>query len=130
MKGSFLEISLGVILLFLVVLYYYQSKINKNNKVSKEQNNSVATINNTFTNSSQNGNDKSGNEGSVKVVRHLGPSIDFHKKFVNQDKSTGWRNWWLKNKSNYQVDEDSNFHGTSVRNYLNHMDSTNNIYLN
>jgi len=41
----------------------------------------------------------------------------------------GWRNWWLRQKSNYKVTPDTNFKNIPTKSYLDKLENTNNIYL-
>ena len=64
----------------------------------------------------------------IPANRILGPVKDFHYKFNSRinacaDKDClGWRNWWIKNKTNSKVPEDTNFQGIP-RGHLDNMDS-------
>ena len=52
----------------------------------------------------------------------------FHDKFFkDNNKFLGWRYFYLKNQSNNQIEDDKNFQGTSVRNYLDQLENTKNI---
>ncbi len=56
-----------------------------------------------------------------KLVDKTGiPAISngFHDKFFNNHKFLGWRDFYLKNQSNHHIDDDKNFDGTMVKNYL------------
>ena len=72
-------------------------------------------------------------------VHRIGPVYNFHQSFnkynsIIQNNYTtgipemGWRNYYLTNFTTNQVPEQDPFAGTSIRNFLNNMDSVDNIY--
>lgn len=58
-----------------------------------------------------------------KVTQH-----GFHDNFVNNNKLLGWRYWYLKNKSNYQVPNDPNFQNIPTRHYLDKQENVENWF--
>jgi len=135
MKGSFLDISLLFIVVCFVGVYCYQNNNKSNSTLVESETASNELESNAANNNANNNTNNNANNvnqvdiGSNIIKQTLGPVHNFHQQFMDQNKKVGWNNWWSRHKSNYQVEEDSNFHGTSVRNYLNNMDSTNNIYV-
>jgi hypothetical protein len=52
----------------------------------------------------------------------------FHDVFFkNNNKFLGWRYFFVKNQSNSQVPEDTNFSGTSVKTYLDNLENVQNF---
>lgn len=64
-----------------------------------------------------------------KTINHFGPQLlpvlehGFHDNFANNNKLLGWRHWYLKNKSNYQVESTGNFEDIPTKHYLKNMGS-------
>ena len=114
---KFIECVLISSVFSLIVLYYYQNKqTNNNNMLNK----TIIKYSNK-----QNINNVEKFMPIIAPNRILGPVKDFHYKFNNRiaDKNyLGWRNWWIKNKTNSKVPEDTNFQGIP-RGHLDNMDS-------
>jgi hypothetical protein len=129
METAFLSCLLVFSLLCILILYLYQlnPSILKKNKSIGEQFLPIIfdTCNNQRT-------------GSMPVHR-VGPVINFHQSFNNYNPALmvgmptgnpymGWRNFYLKNFTQYQVPEQDPFVGTPVRNFLNNLENVDNIY--
>lgn len=93
----------------------------------------LVVYNYNMNNQNQNNNKITNHvESSQVAVNHFEPRIllsslqhGFHDNFANNNKLLGWRHWYLKNKSNYQVEPTGNFDGIVTRNYLDNMDNLN-----
>lgn len=117
---KFIECVLISSVFSLIVLYYYQNKQTNNNNM----------LNKTIIKYSNNQNNDNVEKFMPIIApnRILGPVKDFHYKFNSKinmcaDKDClGWRNWWIKNKTNSKVPEDTNFQGIP-RGHLDNMDS-------
>jgi hypothetical protein len=44
-------------------------------------------------------------------------------------KELGWRNWWLRQKTKFGVENNNNFNNIPTREFLNKLENTQNIYL-
>jgi hypothetical protein len=51
----------------------------------------------------------------------------FHDNFFkDNNKFLGWRYFYIRNQNNNQIEDDKNFEGTNVRNFLNNLENVNN----
>lgn len=140
---TFLENLLIFILISCTVYYIYNYKINSKNSNS---NNIVNMTNNLVNNNDMNNINNTNNINNIikddfmpvmSKKRYLGPIINFHQLFNNKlnnckkrdDNKLGWRNWWDKNKRDGMLVKDTGFEGTVIKNYLNNLDNTNNMFL-
>jgi hypothetical protein len=102
-------------------------------------------VNNENNNDNNNNINKKSNNNMVKVtniVNHFEtPQLldtlehGFHDHFAIKNgfinnKLLGWRYWYLKNKTDYNVKPTGNFDDIPTREYLNSMESTNNWFTN
>ena len=89
---------------------------------------------NNSSNSSQGNDDIKNKESKTDEINHFEPRLltilehGFHDNFANNNKSSGWRHWYLRNKSDYQVNPTGNFDGIVTRNYLDTMCSLDNWF--
>ncbi len=118
MDTNIVQILLLLILKQIALAGYYYLLYNQKNKMKKEDE-LLLELEKKFNN-----DDKCNTlqKGSL-------PSIcnGFHDNFFkNNNKFLGWRYFYLKNQSNTQIEDDKNFEGTNVRNYLDHLENTQN----
>ena len=124
---TFIEGVLITSVFSLMFLYYYQNKQTNTNYNNNNNNNMSNNKVKNFSNN-QNLNNVEKFMPIIAPNRILGPVKDFHHKFNSRinacaDKDClGWRNWWIKNKTNSKVPEDANFQGIP-RGHLDNMDS-------
>lgn len=68
------------------------------------------------------------NKCSSMPIHHTGPIYNFHQRFKCYMPELGWREYYLNNFNTNQVDYTDSFAGTIVRNFLDNMDSVDNLY--
>jgi hypothetical protein len=61
--------------------------------------------------------------------RNLYSEILANKASESAIKELGWRNWWLRKKTKFDVNDNKNFDNIPTREYLNNLENTQNIYL-
>ncbi len=127
MEGSFLEITLLLIIACMIGLFLHQS--NDDTPIINIQNNNRNGNGNHNGSGNGNNNQKEQFEPIIINGRILGPSVNFHQNFKSNLPELGWRRWWINNKTKNKVNPDVNFNGTSVRQYLDNMDNVKNIYM-
>ena len=122
---DFISYLLAFIILNLFLLSIYQN--NQNNQI----NSNFIVANTTSKQDKLNCTNQHLKRISVSNCdKPLGPVINFHQSFQNKKMNElGWRNFYNKYNT-YKVKDIDNFKGTKIRNYLNNMNSTNNIYRN
>lgn len=91
-------------------------------------------INNNINDSNVINNNKETFMPVMPIKRNLGPYYNFHEIFNKnlnnlKFKELGWRNWWDKNKRKNKLNSKTGFEGTIIKNYLNNLDNTNNMFL-
>ena len=91
-------------------------------------------INNNLNDSNMINNNKETFMPVMPLKRNLGPYHNFHEIFNKnlnnlKFKELGWRNWWDKNKRKNKLNSKTGFEGTIIKNYLNNLDNTNNMFL-
>jgi hypothetical protein len=129
METAFVSCLLVFSLLCILILYLYQLHPSIINKKITTGENFLPIIFDTC---------KTKRTGGMSVHR-VGPVINFHQSFNNYNPALtagmptgnpymGWRNFYLKNFTKNEVQEQDPFAGTPVRNYLNNLDNVDNIY--
>lgn len=111
--------------------YFVNNKIN-NNQTEPTNNTTFQTNNNEATNNNLNQIVKSNEklDEIMPVTEH-----GFHDHFAElngfeTNQHLGWRYWYLKNKSNYNVKSTGNFEDVPTKNYLNGLENTHNWFEN
>lgn len=61
--------------------------------------------------------------------RNLYAQVLANKVAESAIKELGWRNWWLRKKTKFGVNDNKNFDDIPTRDYLNNLENTQNIYL-
>lgn len=108
-------IGLVFIICALIISNYY---INENENTTNANDDNITNTNNE----------------SKSTINHFEPKIlsvlehGFHDNFADNNKLLGWRHWYLKNKSDYQVKPSGNFDDIWTRNYLDSMCSLDNWF--
>lgn len=121
MDTNIVQILILLILIQFALGGYYYLLYNEKNKMKKEDE-LLLQLEEKFCNDNNNNNNKC-NKDSLPSI-----SNGFHDNFFkDNNKFLGWRYFYLKNQSNNQIEDDKNFQGTSVRNYLDHLENTQNI---
>ena len=126
----------------LLVMYLHQTKAVYNINSSKLNPNKLKMQNNVLITPSLLTNFNTHITGMP--IHHIGPVKNFHQsfnKYNNKDNKynmfgfptgipeLGWRNAYIHNYSKNEIQPEDPFSGISTRNYLNNMDSVDNIYL-
>jgi hypothetical protein len=119
------------------ILPHYLHNNNKNNKNNKNTENQNTENNNKNT---ENNNKNIINTNNIVDGFETSQVLDslehgFHDNFATKNgfinnKLLGWRYWYLKNKTDYNVKPTGNFDDIPTRAYLNSMESTNNWFSN
>ena len=149
MDNSFFNHTLVLCLALVLILYLYQNmNMNMNMNMNKKQNqNYNKQINNMVTNNPMYMNPLLNiqNKPCSMPVHAVGPAINFHQRFTKYAnnptyntvkgcgiptgiRELGWRNMYLLNYSKSEVSYEDPFSGLVTRNFLNNMDSVDNIY--
>jgi hypothetical protein len=139
MDITFISGLLFISLSFLIILYLYQNM--HNNETKKSKNNTDINLKKDAFLPLIYDSCKIQRINSMPV-HHVGPIYNFHQHFNSSSKNNkgayptgipelGWRNWYLSNNNNNNnchILSDDPFAGTVFRNFLNNMDSLDNIY--
>jgi len=112
----------GVLYILIKILpYNLHSHNNINNNINNnfKNNFNIPNINNNLKNTPL-----------LNTIEH-----GFHDHFATKNgfvnnKLLGWRYWYLKNKTNYNVKPTGNFDDIPIRHYLDSMESTDNWFTN
>jgi hypothetical protein len=117
MSQDIFQILILLILIHISLIGYYYL-LNQEKEKMKQDDELILKLEEKFSDD---------NKCSILPKKDL-PSIcnGFHDKFFNNNKFLGWRYFYLKNQSNYQIEDDKNFNGTSVRNFLDKLENTQN----
>ena len=122
----------GCMLLLIWQTFYMSPDNNGNNNNSRKSEPFMPIIWDTCINSRMKGIKNEGLPPGVyytgQPVHRVGPVINFHQSFKPFLPELGWRNYYLNTNNNYEVPRDSNFDGTMIRNFLDNMESVDNIY--
>jgi hypothetical protein len=128
-----LLISSGILIIWQT--FYMDPSNNTNNTKNNNSRKSepfMPIIWDTCKNSRMNGIKNEGLSKGVfysgQPVHRVGPVINFHQSFKPVLHELGWRNYYLNKYNDYEVPKDSNFDGTIIRNFLDNMESVDNIY--
>lgn len=120
MDTNTVQILLLLILIQIALGGYYYLLYNEKNKIKKDDQ-LLLELEEKFNN--ENNKCDTLPKGSLPSTCN-----GFHDYFFkDNNKFLGWRYFYLKNQSNNQLEDDKNFQGTSVRNYLDHLENTKNI---
>lgn len=140
---TFLNCALICALLFILVLYLYQTpnkltsnKTLTNKALAVQKAQTQLQLQQARHNALNLG---IGNQGAQShcgmPVHRTGPIHNFHQSFaftINKPNpiipQMGWRNYYLANFNKYQVPEQDPFAGTPIRNFLNNLENVDNLY--
>ena len=125
MDTSFLEYLLLMVLVGLLVLFLYQSHrvdkmANIAQTISMKPNDTIIPV---IIDTCPNSDSRIGTP-----VHHIGPVLNFHQKFKPELPELGWRNFYLNNYTKTLPENDTNFEGTPIREYLDNMENVKNLY--
>jgi len=141
MDTTFLSYLLVFCLIIILIVYLHQTT----NQNLNSNNSKYNTINNKLLNSFYNEKlkklqqDKSLHKKKCMPIHPVGPIYNFHQHF-NKYKSIpgagyptgipemGWRNFFLSNYADNQVVVEDPFAGIPTRNFLDNLESVDNIY--
>jgi hypothetical protein len=117
MSQDIVQILILLILIHMALCGYYYLLYQENQKM-KDDDALILKLEEKFSDD---------NKCSILPKKDL-PNVcnGFHDKFFNNNKFLGWRYFYLKNQNNYQIEDDKNFDGTSVRNFLDKLENTQN----
>ena len=109
-----LDESKQVLILLIVInlgLCSYYFLLYKDVQQKKNEDKYLLELDNKFSGKPENVNSSGKKEPSSM-------SNPFHDKFFNTNKYLGWRNFYLKNQNQQEVEPTYNFEGIVTRNYL------------
>jgi len=134
MESSFISYLLCLSLALILIVYLNQLMNKSKNHTKIHINPYIKTL------SPQTKKDKNNNEQGMPIHR-VGPVLNFHQHFNKYNPmflteyghktgipEMGFRNLYLSNFSKNETTYDDPFSGIVTRNYLNNMDSVDNIY--
>lgn len=130
MKNAF-EFSILIIAIAVGSGYYFYYTCYQNKKLTSNEINTFNTQTQTNNLENKSVNNTMFTETTVSI-----PNVTqhgFHDHFAqkngfNNNQLLGWRYWYLRNKSNYQVEPTDNFTNIPTRQYLNNMESLDNWF--
>jgi len=139
MNNQFINLFLLLFIVNLIGLYIYQQ--GNDDLVNEDKSNIVNEVEYLHLNTLET-NRKSNSSCHLdqEANRILGPIHNFHEKFnkklYNFDSKfkqknadpLGWRKRYILKNNKYLVPEDKNFEGILTKNYLNQLESTDNLY--
>jgi len=136
MDTTFLNYMLTFSFAILLVSYLYQ--ITDGERLNKNKQNKHIKLKPTITNHHNYENDRIHKKNCMPIHR-VGPVYNFHQSFGKYKNmpcvglptgipEMGWRNFFLSNYSHNQVIEEDPFEGIPTRNFLNNLESVDNIY--
>jgi len=128
MKNAF-EFSILIIITSIMCGYYFYYKYSQ--KIKSIKNNLNSNEINTFKHQIHNNTIVPNNHNVVSipdVTQHGFHDYFAEKNGFNNNQLLGWRYWYLRNKSKYDVKPDDNFTNIPTRQYLNNMESLDNWF--
>ena len=109
-----------LLILIQVALGSYYYLLHQDNKKMKNEDELLLKLEEKFSDD---------NKCAALSKKDLPPVCNgFHDVFFkNNNKFLGWRYFYVKNQSNNQVPEDTNFNGTAVKTYLDNLENVKNF---
>jgi hypothetical protein len=137
MDTTFLNYMLTFSFAIILVLYLYQ--ITDGARLNKNKKNKHIKFEPMIINNDDNDYNNRIHKKNCMPIHRVGPVYNFHQSFGKYKNmpcagmptgipEMGWRNFFLTNYSNNQVVEEDPFEGIPTRNFLDNLESVDNIY--